>query len=199
MRKSPRAFLLSPASCSGKRAALVLDERACFPLARRLRSGEASISEVFAFVSGLYFRGKLAYALSFASELEDGPAIRIITPTRGLLRPDAPASAELLHEFAEVDVDARESRYRLPLERDALAWRDTLPRRAEVVLLGSVATPKYVSVLDGIFGKRLYYPETFAGRGDMSRGALLLRAVREGRELGYAPLLQPATPRRARP
>ncbi len=38
-----------------------------------------------------------------------------------------------------------------------------------------------------MFGERLAYPLDFAGRGDMSRGALLLRCVAAGSELAYAP------------
>ncbi len=58
----------------------------------------------------------------------------------------------------------------------------------EVVLLGSVATGKYVDVLLEALGDRLVFPIEFLGRGDMSRGAMLLRAVREERELEYAPV-----------
>jgi hypothetical protein len=60
------------------------------------------------------------------------------------------------------------------------------------VLLGSVATPKYRETLTAAFGDRAFFPADFVGRGDMSRGALLLRAVRENRELPYAPLLKTA-------
>jgi hypothetical protein len=58
-------------------------------------------------------------------------------------------------------------------------------RDAEFVLLGSVATGKYVDVLLEVVGERLLFPTAFIGRGDMSRGALLLRAARDGRELAY--------------
>jgi hypothetical protein len=58
-----------------------------------------------------------------------------------------------------------------------------------VVLLGSVASDKYISVLLSIFGERLLFPEAFVGRGDMSRGGLLLRCVRAGLELDYVPIL----------
>src|SRR5438270_1706544 len=61
-----RIFLLSPASCGGKRAALLFNERAEFTVARRIRSEEgAPLGEVFSFLSGLYFRGKLNYARAF--------------------------------------------------------------------------------------------------------------------------------------
>ena len=58
-------------------------------------------------------------------------------------------------------------------------------RDAELVLLGSVATGKYVDVLVDALGDRIRFPTEFIGRGDMSRGALLLRAARDGRELAY--------------
>jgi hypothetical protein len=58
----------------------------------------------------------------------------------------------------------------------------------DVVLLGSIASPKYVDVLLAIFGSRLRFPIDFVGRGDMSRGGLLLRQAREGQELEYTPV-----------
>jgi hypothetical protein len=45
-----------------------------------------------------------------------------------------------------------------------------------------------VDVLAPVLGDRLRFPAEFVGRGDMSRGGLLLRCVAEGRELGYIPL-----------
>jgi hypothetical protein len=53
-----------------------------------------------------------------------------------------------------------------------------------------VATGKYVDTLLPILGERLLFPADFAGRGDMSRGALLLRSVAEGKELPYIPILR---------
>jgi hypothetical protein len=56
----------------------------------------------------------------------------------------------------------------------------------EVVLLGSIATGKYLDLLtEGLGDVRLRVPADFIGLGDMSRGALLLRCVRENRELEY--------------
>jgi hypothetical protein len=57
-----------------------------------------------------------------------------------------------------------------------------------VVLLGSIATGKYTSALLEVFGRRLLFPAAFVGRGDMSRGGLLLRAARSGEELSYIPV-----------
>jgi hypothetical protein len=61
----------------------------------------------------------------------------------------------------------------------------TLPGDARVVLLGSIATGKYVDVLTTMLGERLRFPIAFVGRGDMSRGGLMLRCVAAGTELEY--------------
>jgi hypothetical protein len=178
-----RLFLLSPASTSGRRAQLVLAPRASFPLAQGLRRPEGeSIGAVFVFLSGLYFRGKLTYARHFA---RPGSAIRIITSDRGLVPPDLPVTLADLRRMAKGSIDARHVPYRTPLTRDAELLAREFDRDAEVVLLGSIATGKYAEVLHAVFGERLTFPESFVGRGDMSRGGLLLRAVREDRELAY--------------
>src|SRR5258705_137811 len=62
------------------------------------------------------------------------------------------------------------------------------PPPEHVVLLGSIATGKYVDCLLEVFGPRLVFPAAFVGRGDMSRGGLLLRAARSGKELAYTPI-----------
>jgi hypothetical protein len=177
-------FLLSPAFCGGRRAQMLLRPGASSDLATRLREGRVTLGEAFAFMSALYFRGKLAYAKAFAAP----ESTFVITPTRGLVSPDAIVSIELLREFAGVDVHLDEPRYRKPLERDltALARQGSVHDR--VVLLGSVATGKYAEVLAKTFGSRLVYPSSFIGRGDMSRGGLLLRSAREGIELEYVVL-----------
>jgi hypothetical protein len=194
-RSSSRLFLLSPANCGGVRAKVVLAERASFPLAVRLRSSEgAAIGEVFSFLSGLYFRGKLTYARAFARPPQQcldlvGGGVLVITPGAGLRAADTPISAEALRLFAQVDVSAGNRVYREPLEASARQVREAIGPRCEVVLLGSIASPKYVDVLSNIFDRRLVFPTAFVGRGDMSRGGLLLRSVTAGRELEYAPLI----------
>jgi hypothetical protein len=184
-------FLLSPAHCGGERARLVLRPQASFDLARRVREpGGAPLGEVFSFLSGLYFRGKLAYASSFARSTPGVDGVHVITPCEGLQSPDRRVGVPHLRRYATVDIASADRRYRVPLMRDALSMRESLERLGawEVVLLGSVASSKYVDVLTGIFGDRLLFPAEFVGRGDMSRGGLLLRCVREGRELEYRPL-----------
>lgn len=184
-----RIFLLSPARCDGKRAELLFNPRAQFDLARRLRSPEgAPLGEVFSFLSGLYFRAKLQYASAFGARVSGALASFVITADRGMVPPETRVTLEDMRAMAAVDVDARNPLYRGPLERDALRLREALPPDAEVVLLGSVASRKYIDPLGAILGDRLLFPEDFAGRGDMSRGGLLLRCVRAGQELTYVPV-----------
>lgn len=182
-----RQFLLSPAHCGGRRTRLLLRDSANFPLARRFREGErVTLGEAFSFLSGLYFRGKLEYARRFSVPPPRGSGVLVITANRGLIPADSPVTLPELEAFAAVDIIANDPRYRLPLERDALvlgANSDT-----EFVLLGSVASDKYAEVLISALGTRLLYPLDFVGRGDMSRGALMLRAARSGEELKYQAL-----------
>ncbi len=175
-------FLLSPANCSGKRAGYLMRPGARFDLALKLRAGEATIGEVFGFMSGLYFRGKLAYVTAFADT-----GAHVIVPGAGLKPQHHRISLADLRRISRVPVDPANRRYRLPLERDAERLNEGLDRSATVVLLGSIATPKYLEPLRRIFSARLLVPREFIGRGDMSRGSLMLRCARERRELEYVP------------
>ena len=190
MKRSGRVFLLSPANCNGPRAKMVLSERAHFDLAVRLRGEGAALGEVFAFVSGLYFKGKLAYALTFAQPPDPGSDITgsgalVITPSAGLRPAETVVTADALRTFAGIDIAKNDPRYRKPLVASARALHDEIGRECDVVLLGSIASQKYVDVLSEVFGDRLRFPIEFVGRGDMSRGGLLLRCVRAGEELTY--------------
>ena len=189
-----RIFLLSPASSSGTRARVVMSERATFDLAIRLRQrGGAPLGEVFSFLSGLYFRGKLVYARAFADPPDpdsplSGGGVFVITPTAGLRSPDTNVTLAALQAFAAVDVSADNPKYRKPLERTARSLAADISPDCDVVLLGSIASGKYVDVLQHIFGERLLFPIDFVGRGDMSRGGLLLRSAAAGQELTYVPV-----------
>lgn len=189
----PRIFLLSPANCSGRRAQTVLSPSARFDLAVRLRSDAGvPLGELFAFVSGLYFRGKLAYASRFAESPDPANPIvaggvHVITPNAGLRLPDTVVTLDAVRAFAATNIDVANDTYRTPLEQSARAVAEQ-SHDCQVVLLGSVASPKYVDVLLGIFGDRLYFPADFVGRGDMSRGGLMLRQVASGDELEYVPV-----------
>jgi len=188
-----RIFLLSPASCGGKRAALLFNPRADFIVAQRVRSDEgAPLGEVFSFLSGLYFRGKLNYARAFENPPpRRASGVHIITPTDGLCSPGAMVTLKDLERFAAVPIDADESRYRYPLEVDAKRLAEKIGPRCEVILLGSVATGKYIDVLEPIFGKKLRFPREFLGHGDMARGGMLLKRAESGVELTYIPVSNP--------
>jgi hypothetical protein len=183
-----RVFLLSPAYAGGERARLLLSETAQFDLAVRLRRGHAQLGEVYAFVSGLYFRGKLAYAQTFASPPAGAPGVLVITPGRGMLLPEMPLSLADFRALAEVPVDIAEPRYLAPLIEHARILEEAGGPECRFVLLGSVASTKYVNPLLDILGDRLLFPTDFTGRGDMSRGGLMLRCARAGIELNYVPV-----------
>ena len=180
MEVSP-PFLLSPAHCGGVRARILLEGRGTFPLAQRLRGEGAPIGDVFTFLSGLYFRGKLAYARAFGTPL-------VIVPGHGLVDPGTIATPQELRAIARIPVDLEEPRFRRPLQRATEALASTLPPEQIVVLLGSIATGKYVDAIEERLGGRLRFPAEFVGRGDMSRGGLMLRCVLHGEELAYVPL-----------
>jgi len=188
-----RIFLLSPASSGGKRAALLFNNRAEFDIAKRVRTDAgAPLGEVFSFLSGLYFRGKLTYARVFENPPpRRASGVHIITPTDGLCSPHSMVTLRDLERFATVPIDAEESRYRMPLERDAEKLAEKIGPKCEVVLLGSVATGKYVDVLEPLFGARLLFPKEFLGHGDMARGGMLLQRAASGVELTYIPVSDP--------
>ena len=174
-----RVFLLSPARLDGERARLLFHPVNLFPVAAALRSKDgAPIGEVFRFLSGLYFRGKLAYAEAFGRGL-------VITTNRGLLDVTTRVTIDDLARFAETDIHQSSDAFRAPLERDA---KKLAKKTDDVVLLGSIATAKYVDCLLSVFGERLLFPAEFVGRGDMSRGGLLLRCVDAKTELAYVPV-----------
>lgn len=188
----PTVFLLSPAFCGGRRAGILLNPKSEAATTRELRSGTLSLGRAFAFMSGLYFRGKLSYAQRFGEAF-------VITPTRGLQPPTLPFNITLLREFAVGDVSLENPDYRRALARDVKALARRIGGDAQVVLLGSVASGKYVDVLLPILGDRLRYPVSFIGRGDMSRGGLLLRSAASGVELEYQALVAGVRPRGPRP
>jgi hypothetical protein len=192
LKTSPTIFLLSPAFCGGRRARILLNPKSLAATSQALRDGRLTLGSAFAFMSGLYFRGKLAYAARFGKAL-------VITPTRGLQPPEMPFNLKLLREFATGDVNVDNPIYRKALARDVEAIAKTLSVDATVVLLGSVASGKYVDILLPLLGDRLRYPTSFVGRGDMSRGGLMLRSAVSGEELDYGPLTAGVRPRGPRP
>jgi hypothetical protein len=184
-----RVFLLSPANVAGKRAKMLLNAEAAFELARRLHTGgKVTLGEAFSFMSGLYFRGKLAYARAFAHPPAGLDGAYVITSNRGLVPVDTPITVEELDAFSGYAIDARNKSYSEPLVRTALALGDAIPGDCSIVLLGSVASGKYTDHLLPIFRENLQFPLEFVGRGDMSRGGLLLRSAAANRMLDHIPI-----------
>lgn len=185
-QRATRIFLLSPAYAGGRRAQMVLNKRAHFELAKKLRHKDgATIAEVFTFLSGLYFRGKIAYANAFARARNGDCGVFVITPTRGLVEASSTITLSDLREFAAGAIDETDPRYRKPLEKSVRRLARHLSPDCDVVLLGSIATTKYVDVFLKYFKERLRFPADFVGRGDMSRGGLMLRCAADRTELSY--------------
>lgn len=177
-------FLLSPARCNGRRAKVLFNPDASFDLAVQIRKPEgAPIGEVFSFLSGLYFRGKLTYARTFGAA-----TTYIITTNRGLMRPEDRVGIADLERFGDTDLSTAGESFVNPLLINATEIAHRIPVDTTVVLLGSIATAKYVEPLMRVFGERLLFPVDFVGRGDMSRGGLLLRHAADGKELDYVPV-----------
>ena len=183
-RRTPLVFLLSPARCGGERAALLCRSRS--DLGEQLRADGAELGAVFAWLSALYFRGKLTYANHFARPQRGEPGVLVMTPGDGLRPPETRIAADDLRRMGTIEIQS--DAFVQPLRRDAEALAARVGDRTQVVLLGSVATSKYIRCLLDVFGPRLLFPDSFVGRGDMSRGGLLLRAARSGEELTYAPI-----------
>jgi hypothetical protein len=181
-------FLISPARIGGPRSNTLLRPQAGFDLAVRLRERRATIGEAYAFISGLYFRGKLAYAEAFANPPTGVPPALIIVPGVGLVPPDAMIDAEQLAAIGSVSIEENNQAYRVPLLRDATLLDQNAGEDCRYLLLGSIATAKYTEPLLNVFGDRLLFPVEFVGRGDMSRGGLMLRRAHSGEELSYASL-----------
>lgn len=188
---SPKIFLLSPASLTGERARQLLSPDARFDTAVRYRSPEGvPIEEAFAFLSSLYFRGKIAYGRRFADPPEDLPlgGVLIIAPGFGLVPAGWRLNRERMETLRRTPIDLRNPDYADPLREHAEVLNEAMPDGTRFVLLGSIATGKYVDLLLPVFGDRLLFPASFVGIGDMSRGSILLRAVREDEELEYSTL-----------
>lgn len=198
MKNRHRIFLLSPANLAGTRAGYVLRENAESQIARRLRQEGVSLGELFAFLSSLYFRGKLAYARAFSAPPSGLCGSYVITATAGLMDPEMIVTLDQVLEMAAGKIEADDRRYRDSFDLGCQMLCQRIEQSCDIVLLGSVATPKYVEPLLQAFGERLLFPIEFVGRGDMSRGGLMLRAVEAQTELAYTPILN-ATRHGARP
>ncbi len=183
-----RVFLLSPARAGGVRYEMLLREQARFDLAVKLREGAATIGEVYTFISGLYFRSKIAYAAAFGAAPRGIPPALVIVPGAGLVPPETRIMIEQLRAIADIPVDERNDTYRSALSSAARLLNQHAGPRCLQVLLGSIASAKYTGPLLDVFGERLVFPADFVGRGDMSRGGLMLRRAHSGVELEYVPV-----------
>jgi hypothetical protein len=182
---SDRVFLLSPAKAGGPRYKMLLRKPAGFDLAVKLQQGTATIGEVYTFTSGLYFRGKMAYTEAFRGAPPGIPPALVIVPGAGLVPPETAVAIQQLRAIADIPVDERNDTYRDALLRAARLLDQYAGPTCLHVLLGSIASAKYTGPLLEVFGERLVFPADFVGRGDMSRGGLMLRCARLGVELSY--------------
>ena len=183
-----RIFLLSPAKAGGRRYSILTSDEASFELALKFRAGSATLGEIYSFISGLYFRGKIAYAAAFGADPGQSSNALVIVPGLGLLPPETVFSPEQLRATAQIEVDEDN-----PVHHDALlAAAGSLDRatghQCSFVLLGSVASAKYTTALLKVLDHRLLFPAEFVGRGDMSRGGIMLRSAASGEELTYIPV-----------
>lgn len=180
-----RIFLLSPARADGERARMLMTGGGV--MGGRLRRDEAiPLGEVFTFLSGLYFRGKMAYANRFADPPRGLCGSYVITTNCGLVPPQTVITMAEMQALSKNQIDLSDKHYCRTLRCSAEQIAGKLTKRSEVVLLGSIATGKYVDLLLEVFDDRLLFPIDFIGRGDMSRGGLMLRCAADNIELEYA-------------
>jgi hypothetical protein len=181
-------FLLSPARAGGPRYSMLVRKEADFDVARKLQHDAATIGEIYSFISGLYFRGKMAYAETFRSAPAGLPSALVMVPGAGLIPPETVVTVEQLRFIADIDVAESNPDFRNPLVEAANLLDAHAGCDCNYVLLGSVASTKYTGPLLEVLGERLLFPPDFVGRGDMSRGGLMLRQARAGVELPYIPV-----------
>lgn len=153
-----------------------------------------TLGEAFSRISALYFWGKLAYARHFGRGRPHLEAVQIITPSRGLMAANAPVTAQLLDEFADTAIGAAEARYRDALTESLVRLTEEAGEAAEFVFLGSLATPKYTSLLIEQLGAAVLTPASFVGMGNMRRGSVLLRSVDEELPLRLVSLREAVAP-----
>ena len=184
-----RLFLISPATAHGPRAQALRRQDSGSLLARRLRAEGVPLGDVFSFLSGLYFRGKLEYARAFAhAPGDEAGGVYIITMTDGIVSSDTRVSSHDLERYARCEVGTPAAVAMLEATTRSLAER--MGALADIVLLGSVGTGKYTDLLAPVFGERLLFPRDVLHIGQLARGALFLQRAREGKELDYVPVTE---------
>jgi hypothetical protein len=181
--------VISPATAHGPRARQLRRPDSNSTLARQLREEGVPLGDVFSFLSGLYFRGKLEYARAFACvPTDEAEGVYIITMTDGLVSPNARISVQDLERYAQCGEGAASAA--TALESTARALLHRMGSEGDIVLLGSVGTGKYTDLLAPIFGERLLFPRDVLHIGQLARGALFLTRAREQRELEYIPVAE---------
>ncbi|MDQ6830305.1 MAG: hypothetical protein M3081_15720 [Gemmatimonadota bacterium] len=165
---------------------MLLEEPPRTPVAKRLRGEGMPIGAVFRHLSGLYFNGKLAYARAFARPPAHNEGVYILTLTDGLMTPDTLITAADLARFAKAEMGNDAGR--AELTRAVLELGEAMGDACDIVFLGSVATDKYTRMLEPALRERLLFPRELISRGQLARGALLLKCVLGELELDYEPL-----------
>ena len=100
--KAERIFLLSPANIGGIRGSGLMSGLMRSDLATRLQTKGAPLGEIFSFVSGLYFRGKLAYSQKFAKVTDGVRPVYVITASAGLIPYETVVTLDRLLEICRV-------------------------------------------------------------------------------------------------
>src|ERR1700687_5976686 len=149
-----RIFLLSPANTSGIKGQRLLSSTGESELAARLRGLGAPLGDVYRSISSLYFRGKLDYAERFQNPPRGIAGIQIITGA-GLMLPETVVTLSELRRISSTSIDAKNSQYRLPLDSALLRLREMVGNQTDIILLGSVATSKYITPITEVFRERL--------------------------------------------
>ena len=126
---------------------MLLNPGANFELAAKLRAGAATLGEVYSFISGLYFRGKVAYSDAFGSAPQDLPPAVVIVQGLGLLPLQTLMTAEKLTAAGAVSIERDHIAYRTALLRDAKAVKSASGASCQFVLLGMTAQYDLISAL----------------------------------------------------
>jgi hypothetical protein len=112
----------------------------------------------------------------------------VIVPGLGLLPPETVFSPEQLQATAQIEVDADNPAHHEALLEAAASVDRATCHQCSFVLLGSVASAKYTTALLKVLDQRLLFPAEFVGRGDLSRGGIMLRSAASRQELSYIPV-----------
>ncbi len=152
-----RIFLLSPANARESEGQRLLHSTAPSELAVRLRQSGVRLGDVYQHISSLYFRGKLSTHQVSAIPLSRLRACRYITGT-GLMLPETLIRFDEFRQLSAISIDASNERYRQSLIADLMRLREMAGVHVDIILLGSIATSKYVDPIANVFGERVLVP-----------------------------------------